>query len=294
MNKSKRNHWVPQVYLKLFAADQPKRAKIWTFGKTGGDPELKPIKRVAVKFYLYTPIASSGQRDYRFEQKLSEIERIMGYSFWKEIANGYVDFNHQSIRKGIALMMAVMLLRNPKQFRKFQAQHQNMVRMLKSFDSLPDQVEVGGKVYDLDTKDWEKYSSLDENNQKELWINIIKDARSYALDLMKMRWSVLCVDTPLYITTDNPVAILHPDLSFKGIRNPMTTIMFPLSPTRVLYLDNKLDEPANQYYPDPTPQVTNFLLWKEADDKMFSSRIIDEVLYEIVSDAEQKGYHFSD
>lgn len=52
--KKKRNHWVPQAYLRSFAAD-PARRKIWTMGIEAGEPRLRPIEKVAVKFYLYAP-----------------------------------------------------------------------------------------------------------------------------------------------------------------------------------------------------------------------------------------------
>ena len=38
--KKKRNHFVPQSYLRSFAADE-RRKRIWTFGKNGGDFEFR-------------------------------------------------------------------------------------------------------------------------------------------------------------------------------------------------------------------------------------------------------------
>jgi hypothetical protein len=40
--KKKRNHWVPQAYLRGFAADSERR-KIWTLSKNEGAPALRPI-----------------------------------------------------------------------------------------------------------------------------------------------------------------------------------------------------------------------------------------------------------
>jgi len=75
--KSKRNHWVSQAYLRAFAADPADPRKIWTLSKTAGDPELRPIDKVAVRFYLYA-LAGPGGRDYRFEEKLSALEQLFG------------------------------------------------------------------------------------------------------------------------------------------------------------------------------------------------------------------------
>jgi hypothetical protein len=56
MNRQKKmgNHWVSQAYLRSFAADE-NRKKIWTLSKNAGEPALKLIEKVAVRFYLYGP-----------------------------------------------------------------------------------------------------------------------------------------------------------------------------------------------------------------------------------------------
>lgn len=74
---TKRCHWVSQSYLKAFAADEAGQ-KIWRFSKNDGDPELKPIENVAVRFYLYAPMAADGTRDDPVERKLSELEQWFG------------------------------------------------------------------------------------------------------------------------------------------------------------------------------------------------------------------------
>lgn len=52
---TKRCHWVSQSYLRAFAADDA-RQKIWRFSKNQGEPELKPIRKVAVRHHLYAPM----------------------------------------------------------------------------------------------------------------------------------------------------------------------------------------------------------------------------------------------
>ena len=54
---TKRCHWVSMSYLRAFAADEAGQ-KIWRFSKNAGDPELKRIDKVAVKFHLYAPLGS--------------------------------------------------------------------------------------------------------------------------------------------------------------------------------------------------------------------------------------------
>jgi hypothetical protein len=60
--KQKRNHWMPQAYLRSFAADPAAQQKIWTLSKDAGPSTFKPIKKVAVRFYLYAPRRADGNR----------------------------------------------------------------------------------------------------------------------------------------------------------------------------------------------------------------------------------------
>ncbi|TAA53915.1 DUF4238 domain-containing protein [Shinella sp. JR1-6] len=147
--KYKRNHWVPQSYLRSFAADAA-REKIWRLGKTGreaksvGYPELKPIEKVAVKFYLYAD-TKNGERDYSLENKLSDLEQLFGNPFWKKISEDYVDLQDESVRKGVSLLAAVMFLRNPAMLEKTKDLHEKMRSDFLNGDELPDVVEIGGK-----------------------------------------------------------------------------------------------------------------------------------------------------
>ena len=86
-------------YLRSFAADG-ERKKIWTFGKNGGDFELRAIKKVAVKFYLYAPKGPQG-RDYAFEDKLASLEEMFGEEFWKTVCTGFVNLGDEAARKAI-------------------------------------------------------------------------------------------------------------------------------------------------------------------------------------------------
>ncbi|MDZ7768611.1 MAG: DUF4238 domain-containing protein [Woeseiaceae bacterium] len=88
--KRKRNHWVPQSYLRAFAADPHHREKIWRFSKDAGEPERKPIKNVAMRFHLYAPIGADGRRDYSFEARLSELENIFGDPLWNQLCTDMV------------------------------------------------------------------------------------------------------------------------------------------------------------------------------------------------------------
>lgn len=288
--KRKKNHWVAQSYLRAFAADPADPRKIWTLSRTGGEPELKPIEKVAVRFYLYAPVGPAG-RDYQFEEKLSSLEQLFGLRGWAENASGFVDLRDSSMRKGLALLTAVMYLRNPLRLAVTHDTHRSLVDFYSHHRERPKAIEIKGQRYALDTTDWPAYRDATDDDIKRMWLEQVGSAVWLAEIMMGMRWAVQFSETPVFITTDNPVTVVHPSLRFRGFRNPETAVIFPLSPTRVLVMDNRHAEPDGQYYRvrKSAPNV-NTVLWRESIDRMFSSRHPDHVCAEMLQDAERRGF----
>jgi hypothetical protein len=289
--KKKRNHWVPQSYLRHFAADAD-RCKVWVLKRESNDePELKPIEKVATGFYLYAPRGPNG-RDYSFEDKLASLEQVFGGPFWDSVTTGYIDLCDTTARKALSLLVAVMYLRNPSHLEQTRALHRQMVGFYSQFPELPDSVEIAGKTYELEKDSWPSYSNASEDDIKRMWLDNVGSATWLAKMLMGMRWAILLAEEPVFITTDNPVVMLHPSLQFRGIKNAETSVVFPLSPTRLLHIDNRMSEPDGQYYPLKTnPGSMNLLLWRYAINAMYSSRHTDHVCTEICADADQNGFN---
>lgn len=281
--KKKRNHWVPQAYLRPFAAEPAEREKIWTLDISDGDPQLRPISKVAVRFYLYAPQGTGGQRDYSFEDKLGSLEQMFGHSGWKAISSGEVDLRSPAIRKGIALTAAVMFLRHPSRFEDWKALHRRMVAFFSSFERLPDHVSLGGDAFELDHSDWAAYSGAYEETLKRMWLDQVGSATSLAKRFMAMRWSVLVADSPAFITSDNPVVPVHESLQFGGFGNPSASILFPLGPTRLLSMDWMHGEPDGAYYAarPETIAACNYLIWRYSET-MLTGRHPDEICAELV------------
>jgi hypothetical protein len=287
---TRRCHWVPESYLRGFAADPEKHEKIWRFSKTSGEPELKPIAKVAVKFHLYCPADATGRRNDAFEKKLSSLEQWFNEPIWRKLQVDMVDLSWQPLRKLVALMVAIMFLRNPTQFEKTKTIHGKFVDFLSELDELPTSFEHKGGTHPIDVSTWPQYRDATDDDLKTLWISQINSATHIAEMLFNMRWAILFSDTPSFVTSDNPVTFLHPSLIFQGIKNPDTTILFPLSPTRVLSMDNRHDQPDAHYYPlKGSPATTNLLIWRNAIDHLFSPRHPDLICTELVQDAEQRG-----
>ena len=232
MGKMKRNRSVPQAYLRAFAADPERKEKIWRFSKEDGDPELKPIEKVAYRHYLYAPKDASGQRDYSFEVQLSRLEQWFGERPWELLLTEYLDLGDPTMRKMVSLLTAVMYLRNSKGL-----ELSNEIRTdrwwssSRNFRSCPSN---GLSIKARLTKSIRAVGSVfregDDEELKKSWIASVKQASWLAEWLIKKRWSIVFSDPPGFITSDHPVTVLHPSLSFWGSRQPGDVRSIPLEP----------------------------------------------------------------
>lgn len=151
-------------------------------------------------------------RDYRFEEKLGPLEQLFGLRGWAEISSGMVDLCDSSVRKGLALLTAVMFLRNPLRLAMTHDTHKSIVDFYSRLPELPEAVEIKGKTYGLDAASWPAYRDASEDDIKRMWLDQIGSAVWLAEMLMEMRWAMQFSETPVFITTDNPVVVVHPNL----------------------------------------------------------------------------------
>ncbi len=287
---TKRCHWVSQSYLRTFSVAGD-RNRIWRFSKTAGDPELKRIDKVAVRHHLYAPMGADGKRDDALERKLSDLENWFGHRIWNLLCHGETDLTWEPLRKMLALIVATTYVRNPAQFEKWKAMHRQFVEQISQYDSLPTHITIGGTRRAVDPSDWPAFRSAGEEDMKAAWNDYVAGAGDIAPRLLDMRFAMIVAKEPVFVTSDNPVTITHPTLKFKGIGDPETMVNFPISPTRMLVLDNRKGEPDGAYYAlqAENPAPINLLIWRNAIDHMYSSRHTDEVLRELDADAAKYG-----
>jgi hypothetical protein len=156
---------------------------------------------------------------------------------------------------------------------------------------LPDAIEINGVVRPVSLDDWPAYRDASEDDLKRAWGEDVSTAGWLAEMLLKLRWAVVFSEEPVFITSDNPVMIMHPSLKFRGLKNPETTVSFPLSPTRILIMDNRHCEPDFQYYPLRQDHGSlNGLIWRNAIEHMFAPRDPDIICGEMLADAERMGF----
>jgi hypothetical protein len=122
----------------------------------------------------------------------------------------------------------------------------------KLADGTPDieGIEINGKYHPISSNGWHEYRAWDDAGHDRFFANLVRaEAMRIAEHLVQKRWSIVLADTDTFITTDKPVGLQHQQREKFGIETQGTIVTFPISPRRILILDDMHSEPANQYYP---------------------------------------------
>ncbi len=295
-SRSKHQHWVPQFYLRYFATPESRGTKtpqVWIFSKhdEDGDERLTHVRNVCGKRYLYTPVDTDGQRKWDLDDRLGNVETLLAQR-WPELAGGYVPLQDESVRKGLALFVALMHLRNPAVREEVERIHGQIVALYEAAsrraDGIPDiqAVEINGQVGELDTSGWRDYRLWGRDDHDRFFAHIVQsETGRIAKMLLTKRWSVVCSDEDAFITTDKPVSLHHLAREKFGFGTPGVMVTFPLGPKRMLTMDDMYRQPANQYYPLKEGGAGSFNLttWRNGSRFMITGRPISEVLGEIMS-----------
>ncbi|MGO9611819.1 MAG: DUF4238 domain-containing protein [Dissulfurispiraceae bacterium] len=293
-SKSIKQHWVSKFYFKEFAIPETtanKNPQAWIFSRHEGDPQKVSITGIASKRYLYSPKNEKGERSWKIEDKLAHLESTVA-AFWPRIARGYVDLDAIGVRKGLSLFISTLLLRHPSQLDEYREIRDQLTAFFNSISKNDSgepnisHMKTPTGVFPFDTSGWFKFQHPTEYDRHQSFVDQIeRSAIETASLLMKKRWSIIVSERPCFITTDKPVTVFHPERQLFGLATNGTIITFPLSPTRILILDDQFSNPASQYYPLPKndPAPFNIIHWIHAHEFMVSHRHPDEVNYEMVS-----------
>lgn len=295
-NRPKHQHWVPQFYLRYYATPETrktKQPKVWIFSKdeSDGDEKLTNIRNVCGQRYLYSPAIGAGDRDWTLENLLRDLESDLA-RIWPTLAEDYVALDAASLRKIVALFLAVTYLRHPEVRAQTESIHALLVEAYESapkrLDGTPDveAMEINGRSYAVSTDGWHEYRAWGKSEHDRFFAHLVRsDAMRIAEHLVKKRWSIVVANEDIFITSDKPVGLQHETKEKFGIEGQGTIIIFPICPTRLLVLDDMHSEPANQYYPlkEGNGAAFNFTIWRSASRFLITGRSIPEVLTEILS-----------
>lgn len=290
----KHQHWVPQFYLRYFATPESrdtKRPQVWIFSKDpkDGDEKLTSVRNVCGKRYLYSPRQLDGSRDWALDDKLNDVEALLG-KVWPALATDYVDLADEHIRKALSLFVSITHMRHPDTRDTVEEVHARLVEFFETgpthTDGTPmvESVEIAGKSHEFDSSDWNTHKSQGKDGHDRAFANILQsEAGRMARHLLTKRWSVLLSERDVFVTSDKPVVLKHLTKERFGYGTKDTIVTFPISPSRVLLMDDLHNEPANQYYPlvESNIGAVNMTTWNSAQRFLITGRPIPELLLEI-------------
>jgi len=293
-NRSKHQHWVPQFYLRYFATPESRGTKtpqVWIFSKNpeDGDEQLTSVRNVCGKRYLYSPRQLDGNRDWALDDKLNDVEALLGH-VWSKLATDYVDLADEHIRKALSLFVSITHMRHPDARDEMEHIHAKMVEFFENgptqADGTPmiDSIEVGGKSYQLETSNWHNFRNQGEDGHDRAFANMVQsEAGRMAERLLTKRWSILLSEQDVFVTSDKPVGLTHLKKERYGYGTEDTIITFPISPSRLLVMDDQHSEPANQYYPliKSNAGAVNMTIWRNSRRFLITGRPVSEVMHEI-------------
>jgi Protein of unknown function (DUF4238) len=295
MGRSVNQHWVPQFYLREFSTLETRRSKrpqVWIFSsdESDGRERLTNVRNVCASRYLYSPPDLRGGRICDIDDKLQEVESLLA-RIWSKVARDDVDLGSEAVRKALALFVATMHLRHPGQREIARSVHREIVEALGKLPKRPDGVPdlqsiiIEGREFTSDTSGWQSFKAWSDEEHHRFFVQMIRaEAGNIAEILLNKRWSVVFDDRERFITSDKPVAVRHPSQYVFGIGSAGTVVSFPLSPTRVLVMDDLHHEPANQYFKAKpgSSGAFNYGIWSGGSRFMITGRPVADVLSEIV------------
>ncbi len=211
---------------------------------------------------------------------------------WPDLAEDYVNLADQPLRQGLSLFVAVMHLRNPEVRSEVEQIHRKLVDVYESAPKLPDgtpnidAIEISGQPQPFEGTDWHEYRSWAKHEHDRFFANVVRsEVTRIANHLLQKRWSVVFATEETFITSDKPVAMHHQGKVRFGFATQGTIVTFPLSPTRMLVLDDMHNEPTNQYYPlkGGSGASFNFTTWRNASRFLITGRSVPDVLEEMLA-----------
>lgn len=267
-----KQHYVPQFYLRQWA-DGDK--KLWMYGVNGQTPVRISIDEVAFERGLYSHPAVDGIPPLTTEKKLAEgVENIYA-RFWPEMVDCAENIR---TRKNVARFIALMDARNPR--RKKLLTNITAYFQEKAGQMKPDgKIEILGQNKTVLLRPAEIKQTFNAENTQSAFVNLMPEQAELISEiLVKRRWGVIFSDTPAFATSDSPVVLYRgtcTKASF-GFATPGTMIFFPVSPTRMVVIDDSW-----QY---------DFAHYKLTNPDAFNKIIIEAAVRFVYADKENNDF----
>jgi hypothetical protein len=230
-----KQHYVPQFYLRQWADGDE---KIWMYGVNGKAPVRISIDEVAFERGLYSHPHVDGIPPLTTEKKLADLESIYAPSWPKMVDRA----GNIRTRKNVARFIALMDARNP---RRKKLLTNTVAYFQKKADQMkPDEkIEIVGQSKTVLLRPAEIKETFNAENTQSAFVNLMSEQAELISEILaNRRWGIIFSDTPAFATSDSPVVLYRgtcTEASF-GFATPGTMIFFPVSPTRMILIDDSL------------------------------------------------------
>ena len=256
-----RQHFVSRFYLKEWSdADE----KTWMYPVNGAAPIHVSIDEIAFERGLYSHPAADKVPPLKTEKFLGEKIESLFAKVWPGIIDRAED---TKTRINIARFIALMNLRHPNEKQNIQTVNKAF-RDAVSKHSPDEEVEfvIKGKSIIVRVDEVLKFTNNDRDTIQTQFLRLMPHTMMEIAEvLVKRRWGIIFSDWPAFVTSDCPVVLCR-GMSTKtnfGFGTPGTNILFPISPTRLLAIDDRWDYEF-AHYKLTKPDIYNRIIARAA------------------------------
>lgn len=225
-------------------------------------------EKVCGKRYLYSPVDSNGNRDWSIDEFLDKLESDAG-TYWLTLSEAFPDLSQPSLREPLAQFVGAMHLRNVAVF-----------DLVKQTMVLRDRL-YGGPNAEVMAK--KGADGLDPTDPSRFFAQMLRTrVGPIAESFSRMTWSILCTSAEAFVTSDQPVTFIQGGIGPKpGV---VSAAVFPISPRRVLYMDNRTSRGDGRYVEATSATVKgiNAAMFGRCKRFIITGRSAEDVLGEIV------------
>lgn len=261
--KYKKNHYIPEFYLKSFSVVHPgdRNLKLWVYGKEPKPPRKQSPKDTATINGLYL-VSAPGVHLTDLERSFSKQESIVAplLENWQKPSElPKID----DIRE-IAYFLALLHLRNPKTAKWFEAVSEvvsaEKARAMANDDGMFEKfwqwfLAKESEPPRITKEQFRKLAlNFDENftvkiDAKYATLSPLAQADAVCNELKKMYWCLCSAPKEWdFITSDSPVVVRFrkgDGVAFGGgFGHPTAQVTFPISPRVCLYLSRTFNRKA--------------------------------------------------
>lgn len=231
MSEPKRQHYVPQCYLREWIdPNVPKGHEpfVWIFDRKGKNKKRKAPKNILRSNDLYTLQIKGRQKNYSIEKTLSSLEGEYAKIFREKIRNRLPLSEKEHVL--LCSFVSVMLQRTLRQKDNLERFYDELVKVTESME----------KHHNIEPK---KSIELRDSKKDAHKVGIVEHLPDFTEILFRMGLAFLCADesSSKFLTSDDPCTLFNPDLQWQrfygpGLLQRNIQVTLPLSPNVMVCL----------------------------------------------------------